>query len=181
MSARVRNPTRPGGLTLPSIPELAGAASGRVDLVETPPWQAPPDWWPPASSMEEWACYWWLTQPPRSYREDIHFRRQVAMEAVGLFTGKQFTRIDFLFKCHGVNAIGSTPGDADWLAWDPYNTFTHPDRDLDLEKREILANNDHPNTTALVWIESGALLAWPDGVLPAALRGVDLSPRALGW
>lgn len=180
MSARVRNPSRPGDLRLDSIPELAGAASARVDLIETPPWQSPPDWWPPASSVEEWACYWWLTQPPRNFVEGLHFRRQVAMEAVGLFTGKQFTRIDFLFQIGGPSGA-TAPGDADWLAWDPYNTFTHPDRELDIEKREILANNDHPNTTALVWIESGMLLGWPDAVLPSALRGVDLSPRALGW
>jgi hypothetical protein len=49
-----------------------------------------------------------------------------------------------------------------------------------MEKREILANNSHPNRTWLVWIDP-IVLAWPDAVLPQALHGVDLSDRARGW
>lgn len=181
MSARVRQPSRPGGLTLPGVPELAGAGTQKLDLTETPPWQArPANWFGPTT---EWACYWWLTEV-RHLVEGRHFRRQVAVPAPGVFAGRDFTRVDFLFPLGG-QTPASADGDYNYLAWDPYTLFTHPDRLLDLLKRQALANNDHPWRTALVWIEGETLLANPGeaetGLLADALRGRDLSARAKGW
>lgn len=175
MSVRQRLPPRPGGLTLggPGPGDLGPLASEA-----SPAWQTPPPWWPPGSSANEWACYWWLTEEAK-LKEGPEFRRQVAVEAVGLFTGKPFTRIDFLFPIGGPHRARA-PGDFDWLAWDPITPFTHPDPNLDREKRRILAANKHPNRAWLVWIDP-VVLDWPDAVLPQALLGIDLSMRAKGW
>lgn len=178
MSARVRQPPRPGGLRLPDQPELAGRADGPLISQYAPAWQTPPPDWPPGSSVNEWACQWWLTED-QGLVQGEDFDRQIAVEAIGLFTGKPFTRIDFLFRI-GAGRRASAPGDFDYLAWDPITPYTHPDPNEDWEKRRVLAANDHPNRTWLVWIDP-VVLDWPDAVLPQALLGVDLSMRAKGW
>lgn len=175
-----------GPLPLPKLPSpprpaaLAGGArpprGGGFTQESFRGYPEPPAWF--VNSRAEWVVYWYLTarkgwkrvtngSPPVRGRT---FFYQVSIPALGIFTKTESTRVDFLIP--GLGAAGYEA-----LAIDPYNEFTHAAGGLDRLKRQVL---DQQEGIQLVWIHTSRLEAGDTAVIEQALRGVDVSPRALG-
>lgn len=168
-SRRVVNPIisrrYAGGRTLPGAP-LIGRRQGvkRALLYPNPPltWSA---------SLGEWVVFWYLRYI-KKYELNVDFYYQAPVFAPFLFSSRDFTRVDFLID-FGIGSKAAPVGDYKALCLDPITPFTHPDPELDKEKRNELALAGY----LLIFLETDQLLTDPKRVIEAALSGNDLSSR----
>lgn len=147
----------------PSIPRTKGPKGSQA-------YPNPPGWW--FGPVAEWVVYWYLTTR-KHFKEGLDFYYQAPVFAPGLFRNRNFTRVDFLVDL-GPTARAGQIGHYSALAMDPFTAFTHPDPQLDKDKRTALELGHY----LLIFLEEMALKMNPQRVVDAALKGRDLSNRA---
>lgn len=134
------------------------------------PYPAPPKWW--FGPTGEWVVYWYLTARKR-YKEGLDFYYQAPVYAPYLFRSRDFTRVDFLVDLGPTSRAGRI-GHYSALALDPITPFTHPDPQMDKNKRTSLELGGY----LLVFLDTEPMKLNPARIIDAALKGKDLSSRA---
>jgi hypothetical protein len=154
-----------GGANLPGTPKLGR----RARLARFIPYPPPPPWW--SGVIAEWAVYWYLTTR-KHFQEGKDFYYQAPVFAPHLFRARDFTRVDFLVDL-GPRSRAGQIGKYTALAMDPFTNFTHPNIQLDKDKRSDLDLDGY----LLIFLYEPQLLLGPGYLVEEALRGRDHSSR----